>query len=187
MIETIVFALILAKIKGYKILPFFKTWTVYPFLFLELLHLYFQICIFLGNYRYVQYAPLLKRSYLFLFLIPIIVFKEYKEAIVGSLFVFAGTLLNNFVISQNGGKMPVYPNFSYFTGYVNPRAFEKIQGIHVLGGEDTKFWILSDIIDIGWSVLSIGDIFIRVLAFLVVYKTATIMSDRYYDKNDISC
>jgi hypothetical protein len=176
--ETILITFAVARIKGYRILPFFKSWTVYPVLVLEFIYLIFQIQIFIGNYSVIQYAPILKRVYLFCFIVPIIVYKEYKEGLIGSIFVFVGTFLNQFVIRQNGGKMPVFPNFSYITGYVNPRAFGRIDGIHILGDETTRFWFLSDIIDIGYSVLSIGDILIRIFVFVVVLRTIQIMGNR---------
>lgn len=175
--------MLLAKIRGNRIILFFRSWTVYPFLTVELLHLYFQIQVFLGNYYFVQFAPYLKRAYLFCFIIPIIIYKEYLQGIIGSVFVILGTLLNKFVMIQNSGKMPVFPSFSYFTGYVRPGAFNQSSGIHVLGSADTRFWWLSDFIDVGYSILSIGDIFIRILVFMVIYRTIKIMNSSYSMKH----
>ena len=176
MTETIVLAMLLAKIKGNRICPFFKTWTVYPFLVVEVLYLFFQIQVFTGNYYFIQFAPYIKKIYLFCLIIPIIVYKEYLQGIIGSVFVIIGTLLNKFVISQNGGLMPVFPSFSYITGYVKPDAFDLNDGIHVLGSAETRYWFLSDFIDVGYSIMSIGDLFIRVLVFLVIYKTIKTMN-----------
>ncbi len=180
MFETIFLAMIIAKIKRYKIKPLFKTWTVYPVFFLEIVHLVFQANIFMGNYFFVQYAPILKKTYLFLCIIPIIVYKEYLTGIIGSLFVFAGSALNNFVMAQNNGKMPVFPNFSYITGYADPAAIERINGIHVLGRTDMNWWFFSDVIDVGWSVLSVGDMLIRVFVLLTIYKTIKVMNLKIY-------
>lgn len=178
MFETILLAMLFAKIKKYKIGPLFKTWTMYPIFAFELMHIFFQVNIFMGNYYFIQFAPTFKKIYLFLFIIPIIVYKEYLTGFIGSMFVFTGTLLNNFVMAQNGGKMPVFPKFSYITGYVSPYALENIKGIHILGSPQTNWWILSDIFDVGWSVLSIGDLCIRVLAFLIIYKTIKVMNQK---------
>ncbi len=180
MFETILIAMLIAKIKGYKIKPLFKTWTVYPVFVLEFIHLFFQINIFMGNYDFVPYAPILKKVYLFMCIIPIIVYKEYLTGIIGSGFVFAGTLLNNFVMAQNGGRMPVFPKFSYITGYADPVAIANIKGIHILGTTQAKWWILSDILDVGWSVLSIGDLFIRVFVLLIIYQTIKVMNIKMY-------
>lgn len=171
MFETILIAMLVAKIKGYKIKPLFSTWTIYPVLFLELLHIIFQINMFAGNYYFVQFAPILKQTYMYALLIPIIYYRQYFECLLGAGFVIAGTILNKLVMAQNGGKMPVFPKFSYITGYTSPNAFATIKGIHVLGTPQTNWWLLSDIIDVGWSVLSVGDILIRFLAFITFYFT----------------
>ncbi|MHB1485801.1 MAG: DUF5317 family protein [Saccharofermentanales bacterium] len=178
MLETILLAVIFAKIKGNKIKPLFQTWTMYPIFVIEIIYLIFQITVFAGNYTFIPYAPVLKKVYLFLFIIPIFVYKEYFAGIAGSAFVMAGTLLNNFVMSQNGGKMPVFPTLSYITGYIRPEAFDSVVSIHALGDANTKWRFLSDIIDVGWSVLSIGDVFIRILAFLVVYQTILTLNSK---------
>ncbi|MHB1452384.1 MAG: DUF5317 family protein [Saccharofermentanales bacterium] len=176
MIETLLLAMLMARIRGNRIVPFLKSWTVYPFLAVELLHLFFQIQVFMGNYYFVQFAPYLKRIYLFCLIIPIIVYKEYLQGIIGSAFVILGTLLNKFVMIQNNGKMPVFPSFSYITGYVRPGAFNQGSEIHVLGSAGTRFWWLSDFIDVGYSILSIGDLLIRVLVFMVIYKTIKVLN-----------
>lgn len=178
MFEAILIAMLIAKIKGYKLKPLFKTWTVYPVFVLELVHLSFQVTIFMGNYDFVQYASILKRVYLFMFLIPIIVYREYLSGLIGSALIFIGSIMNNFVMAQNGGKMPVFPNFSYITGYVSDDALAKIKGIHILGTTQSKWWILSDIIDVGWSVLSIGDLFIHTFALLIIYQTIKVLNMR---------
>ena len=71
----------------------------------------------------------------------------------------------------NGGKMPVFPTLSYLTGYVNSRNLNLGGGIHVLGDGATRLKVLTDYIDIGYSVLSIGDVLVRVMGFLAVYAT----------------
>ena len=182
MFETILLAMLFAKIKKYKISPLFKTWSMYPIFALELMHIFFQVNIFMGNYSFVQFAPIIKKAYLFLCIIPIIVYKEYLTGLIGSLFVFAGTMLNNFVMAQNGGKMPVFPTLSYLTGYADPNSIAKMNGIHILGTTQAKWWFLSDIIDLGWSVLSIGDILIRVLVFLTIYKAIIVMNEKNMHK-----
>ena len=35
MIEAVIIALIISKIKGYSLKPFFKSWTIYPILIFE--------------------------------------------------------------------------------------------------------------------------------------------------------
>lgn len=65
--------------------------------------------------------------------------------------------------------MPVYQSLSRLTG----RSLENFQGmndIHILGDSQTKLKILTDFIDLGYTILSVGDIFIRVFVFIVIYS-----------------
>ena len=67
--------------------------------------------------------------------------------------------------------MPVFPSNSLITGYVLDQPFPAIDTLHIWGGPTTHLPFLTDIFDIGYAVLSIGDIFIRVFVFLIVYHT----------------
>ncbi|WP_415337470.1 DUF5317 family protein, partial [Clostridium perfringens] len=90
---------------------------------------------------------------------------------IGSLFILAGTFLNHIVMAANGGEMPVFPSLSYLTGYLKPNTISKVNDIHMIGTSTVKYKYLSDIIDIGYSVLSIGDILIRVFVVIIIYVT----------------
>jgi hypothetical protein len=171
MIETIFIAIIFAKIKGYKLKPLFKCWEIYPIFLFVLIYAMLNIGVFLGNYSFIKYAAVLETLYIGSFFILIFKYKQYISAIIGSTSIFIGTILNKLAISANGGKMPVFPTLSYITGYVNPNMFSKVKDIHVLGNSATKLKFLTDIIDIGYSILSIGDIFIRVFTFIIIYNT----------------
>lgn len=171
MLDAIIIAIIIAKFKKYKIAPLIKCWAIYPIVVLELTHIFCQITVFQGNYYFVQFAPIIKRVYMYTFLIPIIVYKLYKEGVIGSAFIVLGTALNNFAMNVNNGKMPVFPSLSYITGYVKEDTFSLVQDIHVLGTSDTNWSILCDVFDVGYSILSIGDIFIRLFAVIVIYNT----------------
>ena len=70
--------------------------------------------------------------------------------------------------AANGGEMPAFPSLTYFTGYLKSDTFSKIQDIHILGDSSVKFKYLSDIIDIGYSILSIGDILIRIFVVIII-------------------
>ena len=82
-----------------------------------------------------------------------------------------GSFLNRFVMSQNGGKMPVYATLSKYTGYFDESVLGTIDQVHILGTEETNYKILTDFIDVGYSILSIGDVLIHAFIFLVVYET----------------
>lgn len=170
MIETIIISLIFCKIKKFKIAPLFKNWAIYPVLFMELTFVIVQANIFGENYEVIKYVEILKVLYLCSYLPLIFEFKQYIAAIIGSLFVITGGILNDIAISANNGYMPVFPTLSYITGYAKLDAFERVNDIHILGDSSTKLKFLTDIFDTGYSVLSVGDIFIRGFIFIIIYS-----------------
>ena len=177
MIEPMILAVILAKIKGYKIKPLFKTWAIYPLVAFLIMYLGLEIMLFQGNYTFVKYSGIFHYIYLLTFLILIIKYKLNISAIIGSIFILIGSALNNFVIAANNGKMPVFPTLSYLTGYAKPNSFIKVNDIHIIGNVTTKYKFLADVIDVGYCVMSIGDICIRVFAFIVIYNTIKVINE----------
>ena len=171
MIEPILLAIFFAKIKGYKVKPLFKTWAIYPVFAFVLMYLILEAMLFHGNYTFIKYAGSFHYLYLLTFLILIIKYKLNISAIIGSIFIFTGSVLNNIVIAANNGKMPVFPTLSYLTGYAKSDSFIKAKDIHILGSEVTKLKFLTDIFDVGYSIMSIGDICIRVFAFIIIFNT----------------
>lgn len=170
MLEAIIISLIFSKIKGYKIKGIFKSWTIYPVLALEAIYLFAQVNIFMGNYFMIKYVNILKTIYLCSYLPLIFYYEKYVQAIIGSIFIFLGGFLNDIAIRANNGFMPVFPTLSRITGYIDINAFGQIDNIHILGNESTKLKFLTDIFDIGYSVLSLGDIFMRLYVFIIIYS-----------------
>lgn len=169
MIITICAVILLARIKHYKLRYVFRSWSFYPILLAQCILIFFQISIFFGTYYFVRFSDIIERVVLGSFLFSIWVYHLYRPAVIGAVSIAFGSFLNNFVIAQNGGKMPVFPSLSYLTGYVTPEAFGPMDSVHILGSEATKFKILADYIDIGYSILSPGDIFVHLFAFLMLY------------------
>lgn len=173
MSETIILAIIIARIKKYDVKLLFKAKEIYIVLFFELIYLMLQLTIFDGNYSFLGYTSLLKSLYLCSYLGLIFKHELYKEAIIGAGFVLAGGMLNDIAIAANHGKMPAFPTFSYLTGYIKEDSFEVLSkmgtDIHVLGDQGTNLKWLTDIIDLGYGVLSIGDVLIRVFVFMIIY------------------
>ncbi|MFL0267666.1 DUF5317 family protein [Candidatus Clostridium radicumherbarum] len=169
MIETILAAMLVAKLKGYKLKPLFKSWEIYPILVFAFIYVFLNTEVFLGKYDFIKYAGILERVYFCTFFLLIIKYKQYVNAIIGSASVIIGTVLNKLAISANNGKMPVYPNLSYITGYIKPDTLMKVKDIHVIGNSTSNLKFLTDFIDIGYSILSIGDIFIRAFVFIIIY------------------
>lgn len=170
MLETIIISFIICKIKGFKLKPLFKSWTIYPVIFMELVYLVVQINIFMENYEVINYVGILKTFYLCSYIPLIFKYKQYISAIIGSIFVVVGGILNDIAIAANNGYMPVFPSISYLTGYAKSDSFNKVNDIHILGDANTKLKPLTDIFDIGYSVLSLGDIFIRGFVFIILYN-----------------
>lgn len=174
----IIAAMVYAKIKKYKLKPVFKDYSLYPLAVAEILYIILQVNVFLGNYSYIRYASSFKTLYLYTLIVPIVVHKFYKEGFIGSLLVMTGTMMNRFVMSQNGGKMPVFPTLSKYTGYFSEAPIGAVDLVHVMGNEATRYKILTDYIDVGYSVLSIGDILIHAFIFIVVYSVIKINSQK---------
>lgn len=178
MIETILLAIVICKIKGYDIKPLFKSWAVYPVVCLELVYLAFQINIFMGNYEILDKISMFKTIYFLSYLFLVLKNEIYISAIIGSVFMVLGGWLNDLAMKANGGLMPVFPTLSYLTGYAKEGAFGLANDIHILGNAHTNLKILTDFIDIGYSILSIGDIFIRVFVFLIIYNSIKTLNNK---------
>ena len=178
MIETVLIAMLAGKIKGYKLKPLFKDWAVYPAVIFTLFYVFLQISIFCGFYGFIKYAGLFETLYIFTFMPLVFKYGLYKSAFTGSVCIFIGTALNKTAIAANLGRMPVFPTLSYITGYAKPESFLKVNDIHILGSNATKLKLLTDYIDLGYSILSIGDIFIRLFTFIIIYNTIKYINNR---------
>lgn len=170
MLETIFIALIIAKIKKYKLKPFLKNWTVYPLFVLSGVYIIMELQVFNGIYSSIKYTNIFKLLFFSSLFIIIIEYKLYISTAIGSVFILLGSLFNYIAIKANNGKMPVFITLSKFTGYAKPETISKINDIHILGSSATKYKFLTDIFDIGYNIMSIGDVFIRVFVLLVIYK-----------------
>ena len=182
MAETIIIALIFSKIKGYKIKALFRTWAIYPVIFMELIYIVIQINLFNENYEVIKYVGIFKTLYLCSYLPLVFKYEQYISAIIGTIFVFIGGILNDIAMAANNGMMPVFPKLSYITGYATIESFSKVNDIHILGNSQTKLKFLTDIFDIGYSILSLGDIFIRFYVFIIIFKTIKYINETSYTK-----
>ena len=100
-------------------------------------------------------------------------YEKYKEYIIACCSLLCGFTLNYIVMYFNNNLMPIFPSVSYSTGYTQYDMImnaSKFNDFHVLGDHMTNLIFLSDIFDIfGMSIWSIGDILIRIFAFIIVY------------------
>lgn len=172
MLFTIIAALVFSKIRHYSLKPLLKAYALYPLFLLEIVYWFLQATIFMKNYYFLQYASYVKSAYLFVLFVPIIMYKLYKPALVGSGSILIGTFLNRLVMNANGGKMPVFPTLSLLTGYYSEASMSAAQNnIHTVGTAATRLKILTDYIDVGFSVLSIGDLFVHAFTFIILFYT----------------
>lgn len=176
--ETIILALVYAKLKGNKIKEIFYSWTIYPLVIFEIITLLGQAASFNGHYAVIEMINKLTSVYLISYLFLILKYDLYLPAIIGSFFVVLGGKLNDIAINANGGFMPVYQSVSYLTGRVTLEEYKMINDIHIIGNAQTKMKFLTDFIDLGYTILSIGDLFIRVFVFLIIYNAVKNANNR---------
>ncbi|MPM08339.1 hypothetical protein SDC9_54651 [bioreactor metagenome] len=179
MIITILAVFLLAKARHYKLRYFFRSWMCVPILLTQGILVFFQCTIFFHTYYFVRYAGLIQQAIILSFLFPIIAYRIYRPAVFGAVSVLTGSVLNNFVMAQNGGKMPVFPSLSYLTGYVPRDGFPVADTVHILGSTATKYRFLTDYIDIGYSVLSPGDLLVHLFTFMMLYCTIKAMNEKH--------
>lgn len=170
MLETLLLAMFISYKKGYDINCIWKEKAFYPIVLCEATYWVIQVSLFNGDYTVLNYTSLFKTVYLCSTLFIVFRYELYKYALVGAASVLLGGWCNDLAIAANGGKMPAFPHLSYLTGYVTPEAFGVADQLHILGSDLTRMKWLTDIFDIGYSILSLGDIFIRILPFVVVYQ-----------------
>lgn len=172
--ETILIALLYAKSKKYLVKPLFKTKEIYYVLGIEFIYILLQITLFVGDYTFLKYVGILKSIYLCSYLGLIFRHELYKQAIIGAGCIILGGMSNDLAMAANGGKMPIFPTLSYITGYIKPESLEVAGKVandfHILGNSETNMKILTDFLDVGYSILSVGDVLIRVFVFLIIYS-----------------
>jgi len=185
--ETIILALILAKFKKLKIKKLFTIWEFYVILAFELVYIIIQINLFQENFFLLQYLATFNAVYLCAYLLLIYRFRIFKSALVGAGSLFLGSILNQIAMTANDGRMPVFPTLSYLTGYVSGNhSMTTLDSIHKLGGQSVNYFFLTDIIDLGYSVISIGDVFIRFFVFIIIYHSVKCLNkdnDIFRNKN----
>ncbi len=169
MIETVILALVFARLKGTKFKEVFKHWEFYPVFIGALTYIFLQIGMFKGDYFLLAYANIYKALYSVAIFFLIYRFKIYKQGFIGIGLMFVGMGLNKLVMYFNDWKMPVFPTLSLKTRYIDINTLNTIDGWHVVGDSTTRLKFLSDIFDTGYCVMSLGDILVRAFLFIVLY------------------
>lgn len=171
MIISIMIAFLLAKYNKYSIKYIFKSIWLLPFLMVELTHMVFQITALNGIFIFIPYAAVIKKAYLYALLLPVIQYKLYKPSLIGACFIMLGTAMNHLVIAVNNGKMPVYATLSKLTGYYDSSIMGSLDTLHCVGDSTTKLKLFTDYIDIGFGILSLGDLLVHSFTIIIVYYT----------------
>jgi hypothetical protein len=172
-LDAMLLAIVIAKLRRFKIAGMFRAWPMWPVFLCLVTNLVYQLLIFTGNYQLLKFATLNRTISMLSFIVPVIVYKRYRSAIVGAVSVFLGSAVNRLAMSANGGKMPVFATLSKITGYMSKDVLVNVSSydsIHVLGSSQTKLKFLTDIFDTGFSVLSLGDILIKAYAIVITYS-----------------
>ena len=170
MILFILLALLIAAIRGKRVTGLLRERSLYPLWVLEIVFWIFQISAWMGDSRFIPYGALLQTACMLSLLWPILRHRLYPQAIAGALLSCAGTALNRLAMRANGGRMPVYPTLSRLTGYYRDGALEAAEdALHVLMTPDTHLNFLADVFDVGFSIMSVGDLLIHAFVTLVVY------------------
>jgi len=201
-VETLIFSLIFIKTKlyiklgkfqihkeSYLIKPILKRWSMYPVIIMSIFYVYLQYTIINQNYYFLQYQHIIKNailgSYMVLGLDVLFRYEKYKEYIIACCSLLCGFILNKIVMHFNNNLMPIFPDISYSTGYtqydmiINSNRFSDF---HVLGNHLTNFIFLADIFDMGGSIWSVGDILVRIFAFIIVYFSVKEISKIHVNK-----
>lgn len=188
MIEFILGAFLYAKYKKkYLLTPFLKHWSSWLPLLFCLFYIYLEISIWHGNYFFVPYSYYIKTATLLSYIPLILKWKLYENnkgfvltspMIVATICLALGSQLNKIVMKANNGYMPSFPDIGYTTGFVKPDFIE--DGIHILGNAYSHLILFSNIFDYGFSIISIGDLFCRMYAFIILFY-----SIKYSNKKEI--
>ena len=106
----------------------------------------------------------------------------------GFKYIILGLILNGFVITLNGGSMPVLVKQGAITNINNTGLLESgTRVVHSLMNDNTLFAFLGDVISIpkpfpDTSIISVGDIMILVGLFILIQKI--MMSGEELPKED---
>jgi len=193
--ETVVFALVLALLRGYKLKDIFellKHWSFYPIIFTCIVHIYMIYLTIHSEYWFIEYAKYIKILSILFYLCLIWQYKLFDMSIfskfkikknpilttisspvsLGVLCIWIGSILNIIAMKYNNLKMPVFSNVSFGTGYSKVDMFNEMlqyKDFHTFGDHTTNLIFLTDIFDCFFSIMSIGDIFSRNFVVLVIY------------------
>ena len=168
----------------YSIRQIFKHWSLYPSIISVIFYLYLEYTMFIGDHYFLQYSYIIKTTILLSYLPLIYTYKlyyntKYKDdnmlkyltspMFISAICLLIGSGLNKLAINSNYGYMPTYPSITFWTGYIKPDGF--IDGVHTLGNAYSNMVLLCNTWDLGFTVLSLGDVIVRIFPFIILYHS----------------
>ena len=181
------------KYKKYSIKQIFKHWSIYPSIIMLIFYLYLEYTMFVQNYYFLQYQYIIKTATLLSYFPLIFTYKLYDNPkyisnnfmsvitspmIKSGCCLLIGSIFNRIAVFFNNNKMPTYPNISYWTKYINDSGF--IDEIHTIGTSHSSLILICNIFDLGYGVLSFGDLLVRLYVFIILYYS--IKNKNKYDE-----
>ena len=179
------------KYKQYSVKQLFKHWSIYPPLLFVIFYLYLEYTMFVQNYYFLPYSHIIKTAILLSYIPLVIIYQLYENPkyinnqffslvtspmMKSSLCLIIGSLLNKIATYCNHG-MPTYPSISYWTKYIKP-GNEFIDSIHIIGTPYSALIPICNIWDLGYTIISIGDLIIRFYVFLILFNAIKISNKK---------
>jgi len=169
----------------YNFRQLLKHWSIYPPMIMLFTYCVLEILYFNNYYQISKYTNIFKSITILSYFGLVCkydlydsMYDKYKGkgfiSFITSPFVlaiiclFIGYFINYIAISMNSGHMPVFPSYTFFTGYTDIEEFTK-DSFYILGDHTSKAIIFCDTIDIFYSNLSIGDLFVRCYVFIILF------------------
>lgn len=176
MIETVIIVLILFTIWCSK-----KDWSFWLVLSTVIFYMYMQFRIFNNHYELLRYSDIIKYGTIGCYFIMAYKNKIYQSIGVAGIIMTIGLILNWIVIQENGGYMPIYPTWTLESGYTDLNVVGVNGDYHILGtgNPNIKLWWLADIWDIGYCIMSNGDVLIRIGMGILLFFS---IKSNYYKK-----
>jgi hypothetical protein len=193
LIETWILVFLYSWKKKLNIKLIFYDWPIYFPLICLIGYIVFEVMIFNDQYWITQYGTIIKPvtllSYFGLMYKYNLYYSQNKSKselvrflispfIIGIIFLVLGYIFNGIAILSNNGHMPVFPSYTYFTNYTDISSFTE-DSFYILGDHTSKAIWACDCIDIFYSNLSLGDVFVRIYVAILIYFSIKRVNEKH--------
>jgi len=170
--------------KQYDMRLIFKNWSIVMPLLMLLFYIVFEILVLNQCYILLPYCKLIKSITLFSYFGLVYeydlcnsIYQKYRDKglisfitspfILSILCLYIGYLTNYIAIQANFGHMPLFNDLSFWSDYTDIHNFTE-DSFYILGDHNSKYIPFCDIIDLGYTTLSIGDVCVRLFPFIIL-------------------